>query len=82
MSKHDKAITRLLSKPTDFSWSELCSLMERFEYEMKVTGGSGRKFVRQGSRSFMVHEPHPQKLLKAYQVRELIAFLKQEGDVA
>lgn len=80
MSKHEKALRRLLSKPVDFTWSELTALMRSFEYELKATGGSGRKFVR-AHRAFAVHEPHPDKLLKAYQIREIVAFLKAGGDI-
>ena len=80
MSKQEKALQRLLSKPTDFTWAELKSIMERFGYELKVTGGSGRKFVNPDS-VFAIHEPHPHKLLKAYQIREIIAHLKKEGDI-
>jgi predicted RNA binding protein YcfA (HicA-like mRNA interferase family) len=57
--------------------------MDAFGYEMKTTGGSGRKLKHPGSGSnFVIHEPHPQSTLKAYQVREFIAFLKQEGHIA
>jgi hypothetical protein len=28
-----------------------------------------------------MHQPHPAKILKAYQVREAIRFLKQEGHI-
>jgi hypothetical protein len=80
MSKHQKAPQRLLSKPADFTWSELKSLMDAFGYEMKVTGGSSRKFVRLEA-VFAIHEPQPHKVLKAYQVREAIAFFKQEGHI-
>lgn len=78
MSKRQKALQRLLTKPTDFTWSELRSVMESFGYELKVTGGSGRKFVRPEA-AFVIHEPHPYKLLKAYQVRAVIEFLTKEG---
>lgn len=75
MSKHQKAIRRLLSKPTDLEWNELRSLMDSFGYEVKTTGGSGRKFKHPGSASnFVIHEPHPQSTLKAYQVRDLQLF--------
>jgi hypothetical protein len=82
MSKHEKALQRLLSKPADFTWGELKSLMETFNYHLKKTGGSGRKFIHSttGSTLFM-HEPHPSKVLKAYQVKEAIRFLKQEGHI-
>jgi hypothetical protein len=80
MSKHVKLIARLLSKPTDFNWSELIVVMEAFGYELKTNGGSARKFAKPEA-VFFIHEPHPYKLLKAYQVRAVIAFLKQEGDI-
>ncbi len=54
--------------------------MEGFGYELKVTGGSGRKFVKPEA-VFAIHEPHPYKLLKAYQIRAVTAFLKKEGDI-
>jgi len=82
MSKHEKAVRRLLSKPKDFAWSELTTLMASFGYEMKTTGGSGRKFTRsKAGSSFVIHEPHPGSILKQYQVKEFIAFLQQEGRI-
>ena len=82
MSKHEKALQRLLSKPADFTWGELKSLMETFKYQLKKTGGSGRKFIHSTSNATLfMHEPHPSKVLKAYQVREAIRFLKQEGHI-
>jgi hypothetical protein len=79
VSKQQKAIDRLLARPTDFEWGELKSLMEAFGYEMKTAGGSGRKFVHPDSKlTLFIHEPHPARVLKAYQVRDLIDFLKQE----
>jgi predicted RNA binding protein YcfA (HicA-like mRNA interferase family) len=80
VSRQEKALKRLLSKPTDFTWGELKAVMESLGYELKTTGGSGRKFVKPEA-AFAIHEPHPYKLLKAYQIRKLIAFLKKEGDI-
>jgi hypothetical protein len=80
MSKHQKALQRLLSKPADFTWSELKSLMDAFKYELKKTGGSGRKFIHPSSgATLFLHEPHPSKVLKSYQVRDAITFLTREG---
>lgn len=82
MSKRQKALQRLLSKPNDFEWTELRSLMEVFEYELKTTGGSGRKFIHPETQATLfMHEPHPAKVLKAYQIREAIRFLKQESHI-
>jgi hypothetical protein len=82
MSKHQKALQRLLSKPSDFEWAELKSLMDTLIYEMKTTGGSGRKFIHRTTKATLfLHEPHPAKILKSYQVRDAIRFLKQEGHI-
>lgn len=82
MSKHQKAVSRLLSRPSDFQWGELKALMLAFGYELKMTGGSGRKFIHPATKATMfMHEPHPASILKAYQVREAIQFLKQEKHI-
>lgn len=82
MSKLEKTLQRLLSKPNDFTWSELKTLMEAFGYEMKMSGGSSRKFIHPASRAVhFIHEPHPSQILKSYQVRDVIRFLTREGHV-
>lgn len=49
-------------------------------YELRTSGGSGRKFIdpMKGAALFM-HEPHPSSILKAYQIRAAIKFLRGEG---
>jgi hypothetical protein len=80
MSKQEKAIRRLLSKPADFEWTDLKAVMEGFRFELRTTGGSGRKFIHAGTKAtHFIHEPHPSKVLKAYQVRDAVAFLKSGG---
>ena len=82
MSRHQKAVERLLAKPKDFAWGELKLLMEMFGYELKMTGGSGRKFIHAATQATLfIHEPHPAKVLKAYQVRDVIGFLRQEEHI-
>lgn len=82
MSKHRKLIQRLVSKPSDFEWGELKSLMESFGYTLKTTGGSGRKFIHHKTNATLfLHEPHPAKILKAYQVKDAVHFLKQEKHI-
>ena len=82
MTKQQKSVDRLLSKPADFTWDELIRLVSAFGYELRTAGGSGRKFFDPltGAVIFM-HEPHPGKILKAYQVRAVIQFLRQEKKV-
>jgi len=49
-------------------------------YELKTSGGSSRKFARSAN-AFFIHEPHPQKILKPYQVRGVLEFLRLQGDI-
>ena len=80
MAKIEKTLRRLSSRPVDFEWNELKAIMQHFGFELKTTGGSGRKFIHPETRAaHFIHEPHPSKVLKAYQVRDAIAFLTKEG---
>ena len=81
MSKKDKLIARLKSKPKDFEFHEAKTLLELCGYCMSVSGktsGSRVCFVR-NQKVFRMHKPHPRKELLAYQVKELIDELEQEG---
>jgi hypothetical protein len=80
MSKQEKVIRRLVSKPKDFTWAELVSLMTAFGFEMERSSGSGRKFIYPATEATLfLHEPHPAKVLKQYQIRDAIHLLKTEG---
>jgi hypothetical protein len=83
MSKEQKALDRLVSRPTDYEWRELESLMTSFGYRLeKAGGGSSRKFIHNETKAvFMIHEPHPRKVLKLYQTKNAIDFLKQEKHI-
>jgi hypothetical protein len=80
MSKQEKLLRRIASKPKDFTWSELVSLMTALGFDMEKSSGSGRKFIleRTGAVLF-IHEPHPAKLLKPYQVKDAIDLLERTG---
>lgn len=80
MSKREKLLKRLASRPKDFTWAELVSLMTSLDFEMERASGSGRKFVHPVAESVLyIHEPHPAKVLKSYQVHDAIDYLKKEG---
>jgi hypothetical protein len=80
MSKHEKTLKRLVTVPKDFTWSELVALMTALSYDLKKAGGSGRKFVdRTTGSTLFIHEPHPARVLKPYQVRDVIHHLKKDG---
>ena len=80
MSKKDKLIARIKSKPKDFTFDEGKTLLELCGYIMSNSGktsGSRVCFIR-GQKVFRMHKPHPRKELLAYQIKEIIDELKQE----
>ena len=81
MSRKDKLIERLKSKPKDFEFGEAQTLLELCGYTLSNAGntsGSRVCFVKD-KKVFRMHKPHPRKELLAYQTNELIDELKQEG---
>ena len=85
MIKKEKLITRLLSKPKDFTFEELSSLLKTLGYT-KVnkgkTSGSCVAFVNLSS-SYIIRldKPHPSNELKAYLINYVINTLKENGDI-
>lgn len=81
MSQHEKLLKRLLTKPKDFEWSEVVTLLGHFGFEMyKGTGSSGRKFVHKQSGVFLfLHEPHPEKTIKKCYIKYIIDTLTEGG---
>jgi len=82
MTKKDKLIIRLLSRPKDFSFSELTSLLNQLGYQELKTGktsGSRRVFMNEKSKHIIrLHKPHPKDILKMYQIDYLIQELKKQ----
>lgn len=72
MSRHEKLLNRFLSKPTDFSYNELTTLLRGFGYEEIKTGrtaGSRVAFFNNETNHIMrLHKPHPKNILKRYQL--------------
>jgi len=78
MTRHDKLLKRLLSKPKDFSFDELVKLLGGFGYEMVNKGKtSGSRVAFEKSKdSFQMHKPHNREtVLLHYQIKELVEFL-------
>ena len=82
MSKKDKLINRFLSRPSDFSFDELVTLIGKFGYyalKGSKTGGSRVSFTNCKGDYLRVHKPHPKSILKLYQIDDILASLSQRG---
>ena len=75
MSKIEKLIDRLRTRPKDFTWQELQKVLAHFGYEEMTGSGSRRKFIHPNGNIISLHEPHPSNVLKAYAVKEVIDHL-------
>lgn len=81
MSKKDKLLQRLSSKPKDFTWGELEGVLGYLEYKQVKTGktgGSRKRFVHSHYPTIILHKPHPSNILKHYQLDQIVALLKEE----
>ncbi len=85
MSKFEKAKLRLLSKPADYTFSELRFLLGKMgfsEFQKGKTSGSRVKFYREeDGRIIMVHKPHPEDTLDKGAVQGIIDYLKEIGEL-
>ena len=82
MSRRDKLIDRLLSRPKDFTFQETITLLGHFGYDEVPggkTGGSRVAFVNSDKDYIRIHKPHPRNILKSYQVNNLINDLTERG---
>ena len=81
LGKKDKLIERLLSRPKDFTFDELVTLMGHFNFHIQSsgkTGGSRVTFINDDDDdSIRFHRPHPRKELHPYQVEDAIVALSE-----
>jgi len=85
MSKIDKQIARLLSKPKDFTFNELSSLLNALGYvkdNKGKTSGSRVAFISKITSSVIrLDKPHPGNELKLYLISYVINKLKENGEI-
>lgn len=81
MSKKDKLIKRLTSKPKDFEYNELRTLLKHLGFiennRGKTSGSAVRFYNNQTNRKIEIHKPHPGNILKMYQIEDIIEELKE-----
>jgi len=80
MSKHEKIIKKLNSRPKNFTYNELCQLLNGFgyiEHHKGKTSGSRVAFINNKANHIIrLHKPHPGNELKQYQISLIIDELK------
>jgi len=85
MSAHEKLLARFLSFPKDFTWDELARLLRKYGYAQSnkgKTSGSRTEFEHPESDiSLNLHKPHPRNILKPYQLKDTLNFLRKIGAV-
>lgn len=75
MSKIEKEIERLKSKPKDFTYNEAKNLLNNlgfYENNKGKTSGSRVVFVNNNDIKIEIHKPHPGNVLKPYQVKIIL----------
>ena len=80
MSKLEKEIERLKSKPKDYTYNELKTLLNKLgflEYNKGKTSGSGVKFIYKYNRKIELHKPHPSNIIKSYKMVDIIKKLEE-----
>lgn len=82
MSKLEKEIERLKSKPKNFTYDEVKYILNKigfFEDNKGKTSGSRVRFKNDNNIKIELHKPHPRSILKIYQINEIIRVLEKGG---
>lgn len=75
MSRLEKAIKRLKSKPKDFTYDEAKNILNNLGYiedNKGKTSGSRVTFINKDYKKIELHKPHPNNILKPYQINRLL----------
>jgi hypothetical protein len=85
VSKLDKLKTRLKNVPKDFTYSEARRLLTSLgfvEHTKGKTSGSRVKYYRANdNKIFMLHKPHPSDTIGICDIKDLIEFLTELGEI-
>lgn len=87
MSSREKKIRRFLSKPSDYEYDELITVLGFLGYNERKSGGrtSGSRvhFTNSNKRVISLHKPHPGNgnYVKKYVMELVIKVLKENGDL-
>ena len=80
MGKYEKLLARLKSRPKDFTFQEVTTLLAGFGYTLNQSGSGSRvRFEHEHYAPVFMHKPHPLPVLKPYLVDQVLDILRQEG---
>lgn len=80
MGKHEKLLAKIKSRPKDFTFQEVATLLAGFGYALNQSGSGSRvRFEHEHCAPMLMHKPHPSPLMKPYQIDQILDVLKQEG---
>ena len=80
MGQKEKLIKKLKSVPKDMTFEEVETLLRYLTYLRSNKGKtSGSRVLFSSDPPILLHKPHPRKELLAYQIKQLIEILEQEG---
>lgn len=80
MSRIEKQIERLKSKPKDFTYEEAKQVLNNlgfYENNKGKTSGSRVIFERNKQQKIELHKPHPSNILKQYVIKKMIEKLNE-----
>ena len=80
MSRIEKEIERLKSRPKDYTYEEAKSLLNKLgfvENNKGRTSGSRIEFKDKYGRKLTLHKPHPNNIIKTYKVKDIINDLEE-----
>lgn len=84
MSRLEKEIERLKSKPKDYTYEEAKSLLNKLEYIENNKGKTSVSrviFRNDKGEKIELHKPHPKNILKPYQIAIIVKSLKEWGNL-
>ena len=81
MGKKEKLIKRLKTRPNDFTFDELETLLLSMGFEKSNKGktSGSRVLFKRDNLPIDIHKPHPNNNILNYQIKKILMLLEKEG---
>ena len=82
MTKADKRLERLNSRPSNLQWDELVTVLGDFNFSwIPKAGGSshGHFYNSETKRKLSISKPHNPTIVKNYQIKAVLQMLEDDG---